>query len=226
MTLLPVRSIDGGAGRRRGRSRRRRSRRCCRRGSRASDPRAPRAPVPSMTRTCVSAMTGASTLMKFASAFGFGCVRRRLRKRRPEGLRYECNSADDRDRPTAAASTSDPAVAQPFQACPSSVIAPPPRRSRRDRPGRGPSRSPRPSAFAMPGSTIIGWPPAASSISRMSLRAIVSSKLALKSPRAIFSPRDLIDAARLELREHRQRVGRRRCPAPSPSRTRRRRRRR
>ena len=44
----------------------------------------------------------------------------------------------------------------------------------------------------MHGSTAIGWSPAASSISLMSLRAIVSSNVALKSPRAIFSPRDLM----------------------------------
>ena len=85
----------------------------------------------------------------------------------------------------------------------------PPRRSRRDRPGRAPSRSPRPSPSRSPAARPSAAPPAASSISRMSLRAIVSSKLALKSPRAIFSPRDLISAAGLELREHRQRVGRR-----------------
>ena len=44
---------------------------------------------------------------------------------------------------------------------------------------------------AMPGSTVIGSSPAAPSIRPMSLRAIVSSNVALKSPRAILSPRSL-----------------------------------
>ena len=48
------------------------------------------APVPSITRACVSATTGACTLMYGASGFA-----RLLRDGRPEGLHYEYG----RDRP-------------------------------------------------------------------------------------------------------------------------------
>ena len=192
MTLLPVRSIDRRAGRRRD------PRGVADRGDVAVADHdrlilARRAPVPSITRACVERDDRRLDLdVRRERVRG-----RLLREGRPEGLRYE--HKDDEPSATAVAQAFRPArptrpTCPTRPACPSrpASLAPPPPRSRRDRPGRAPWRSHRPSPWRCRAARSTAGPPAASSISRMSLRAIVSSKLALKSPRAIFSPRDLI----------------------------------